>query len=49
MTEDRCRCGFPLDKDHRICIACLPAQFRQVVGRYNFSIDETIMKDSSVS
>lgn len=49
MTEERCRCGFPLDKDQQLCIACLPPQFRQVIGRYDLSIYESIITNPSTS
>jgi hypothetical protein len=46
MTEERCRCGFPLSENYRKCIACLPPQLRMTTGRYNHSIIESMLKDS---
>lgn len=46
MTEHRCQCGFPLNEERR-CIACLPPQFRMIIGRYNHSMIETLLNKSN--
>jgi hypothetical protein len=47
MTKNRCRCGFPLNEDNRKCIACLPAELRITTGRYNHSLIESMLMESS--